>query len=445
MKRLMFDAAIFGALIFIGCAGAATTAHAAPDFSGKRIDVIIGSSPGGGTDGTTRLVGRYLAKYLPGKPQMIYRNMPAGHAAKANNYFYNSVKPDGLTWLGGGSGYVDPNNLRRKVVKYNPTHYVFIGGINRGGSIVAVNKSKLKNLTDKSMKPVVIGTMDGTRSWATALAFGARHLGWNIKFVVGYPGTAALYLAARRGEVDGFGTSNINTLKSAFKTGEFAGVVQNGEVEDGKILRRNSFPDVPPMPELIKGKLSGLDKEAFGFWVSQNGIDKWYALPPKTPDDIAAVYRAAFTKATKDPQFVRIAKHQFSADFRPVKAATIEAEVKATAYPNTEVVERIRQTRIKVGLPGLRLSDAEMARLAAKLGGTLLKVKANLDDVKRGGRVLHFKNGNEAHTARVSGSRSKVIIDGKNAKRGALKPGLKCEISYAGNGGEVKSVTCSGT
>lgn len=445
MKHPAFHALVFGTAALVASVGASQGANAAPDFSGKRIDVIIGSTPGGGTDGTTRLVGRFLEKYLPGKPQMIYRNMPGGHAARANNYFYNSVKPDGLTWLGGGSGYVDPNNLRRKVVKYNPTHYVFIGGINRGGSIVAVNRSKIKNLTDRTMAPVVIGTMDGTRSWATAMAFGARHLGWNIKFVVGYPGTAALHIAARRGEIDGFGTSNIATLKSVFKTGDFVGVVQNGQVEDGRILRRNSFPGVPPMPELMKGKVSGLDKAAFGFWISQTGIDKWYALPPKTPDDIAGVYRAAFAKATKDPEFIRVAKHQFSADFRPVKAATIAAEVKATAYPDTAVVERIRQTRIKVGLPGLRLSDAELARLAEKLGGRILKVEAKLDGVKRGGRVLHFKNGNEAHTARVSSSRSKVVIDGKKAKRGALKPGMTCQVSYAGNGGEVKTVTCGGS
>ncbi len=168
-------------------------------FKGKKIDAIIGSSPGGGTDGTTRLVGRYLSKYLPGKPQIIYRNMPAGHGVKANNYFYNAVKPDGLTWFGGASSYVDPNNLRKKVVKYNPTKYEYIGAIIRGGSVITLRKDKLKNFTDKSMKPVIVGTLDGSRSWAQAMAWGAEYLGWNIRFVVGYPGSASLTLAARRG------------------------------------------------------------------------------------------------------------------------------------------------------------------------------------------------------------------------------------------------------
>lgn len=433
-----------GAAAALGCAALAGPADAAPDFSGKRINVIIGSSPGGGTDGTTRLVGRYLEKFLPGHPQMIYRNMPAGHGVKANNYFYNRVKPDGLTWFGGASSYVDANNLRKKVVEYNPTHYVYIGAVVRGGSVVTVNKSKFKNLTDKSMKPVVIGTIDGSRSWSQMLAFGVQHLNWNIKFVVGYPGSPAMTLAARRGEIDGFGTANIYIQRTLLKTGNFKGLVQQGEAERTGVGRRKSFPDVPTMAELMKGKVSGLDKDAFDFWIKSTGIDKWYALPPKTPDDIAQVYRAAFIKANKDPEYLKFAQHQFGADYRAVDAETIADQVASTAYPKLAVMERVRQTRIKAGLPAAGLSKEEMARMAKKLGVSSLKVKTKLDAVKRGGRILEFKNGSEAHKAKVSSSRTKVMINGKKAKRKALKPGMACEITYSANGGEAKTVSCGG-
>ncbi len=45
----------------------------------------------------------------------------------------------------------------------------------------------------------------------------------------------------------------------------------------------------------------------------------------------------------------------------------------------------------------------------------------------------------------TSSSRTKVSIDGKKAKRKALKAGMVCEISYAGNGGEARTVKCSTT
>ncbi|MCZ6447681.1 MAG: tripartite tricarboxylate transporter substrate-binding protein [Alphaproteobacteria bacterium] len=443
MTRFSLRALVFGIVATLGWAGAMEGATAAPDFKDKKINVIIGSSPGGGTDGTSRLVGRFLAKYLPGQPQMIYRNMPAGHGVKASNYFYNQAKPDGLTWFGGASSYVDPNNLRKKVVKYNPTEYAYIGAIVRGGSLLMLRKAVLKNLTDKSMKPVIVGTLDGSRSWAQALAWGSEYLGWNLKFVVGYPGSAALTLALRRGEIDMFGTSGIMILKSLIKTGKFQGLVQLGEAEGDGVVRRMSFPDVPTIPELMADKPKGIAKEAFDFWSKTNQIDKWYALPPKTPKDIAAVYRVAFTKATKDPEFIKFGRHQFSIDFRTVRAATIAELIGSTAYPKLELIEHIRQIRIKNGLPAARLSDAELAKLAKKLGGPALKVKAKLIAVKRGGRWLHFKNKGAAHKAKVSSSRSKVSIDGKKAKRSKLKPGMTCEIVYGSNGGEVKTVSCS--
>src|SRR5512145_259660 len=90
----------------------AGTVHAGAQvsFKGKTIDVIMGSAAGGGTDGTTRLVGQFLEKYLPGNPTMRYRNIPGGHGAKGLNYF-NKAKPDGLTWAGGSSSHTDPNSL----------------------------------------------------------------------------------------------------------------------------------------------------------------------------------------------------------------------------------------------------------------------------------------------------------------------------------------------
>src|SRR6476619_3775160 len=159
------------------CGGAmlATAGKAAAEvtFKGKTIDVIMGSAPGGGTDGTTRLVGTFLEKYLPGKPTMRFRNVPGGHGAKALNYF-TKVKPDGLTWAGGGSSHVDPNSLRKGVTEYNPTRFSYFGGVQRGGSIVFMRADHKANLTDKSRPPVVVGVIDGDRSWEQMITWGAE-------------------------------------------------------------------------------------------------------------------------------------------------------------------------------------------------------------------------------------------------------------------------------
>ena len=212
MPSLLRKNAVALALLCGASMLAAGETRAEVNFKGKTIEVLLGSAAGGGTDGTTRLVGSFLEKHLPGNPSMRYRNIPGGHGAKGLNYF-NKVKPDGLTWAGGSSSHTDPNSLRKSVVEYNPTKFHYFGGVSRGGSIVFIRKDKLANLTDKTKPPVVVGVLDGNRSWEQMITFGKELLGWNVRFVVGYPGTSFMLLAVRRGETHMMGTSNLSLLK----------------------------------------------------------------------------------------------------------------------------------------------------------------------------------------------------------------------------------------
>ena len=410
-------------------------------FKGKRINVIIGTTPGGGTDGTTRLVGRYLAKYLPGGPQMIYRNMPAGGGLKATNYLANRAKRDGTVWMGGDGDYIDAETLRRDVAKFDPRKFHFIGGISRGGSVVSLAKRKLANLLDSSKKPIVLGSQDGTGSLVGMAMWAAEARGWNLRFVIGYPGTGALALAARRGELDGFGTSNRGVIESMLQTGNFKGILQVGQLKDGKVMPRSSFPNVPTLDSLVAGKLTGLAKQAYKFWSDTNQIDKWYALPPKTPGPVVDAYSKAFAKAVKDPGFLKFGKHQFSADLDAQTGEDLARLVAVSSFPSAEINAYEVRLRVKYGLPTKPLTDAELAKLAKKL----IKYKtvtSALDKIKRGGRILYFKAGSENHKVKVSSRRTKVTIGGNKTKRKKLKVGMTCKITYSENGGEAQRVDC---
>jgi tripartite-type tricarboxylate transporter receptor subunit TctC len=434
-----------------GAAFVAGPAHSADvTFKGKTIDVLIGSEPGGGTDGTTRLVGTFLEKYLPGQPKMRYRNIPGGHGAKALNYFVDpKVKPDGTTWIGGSSSHIDPNSLRKDVVEYNPTKFAFIGGVSRGGSIVFARKDKLANLTDKSKPPVVVGVLDGNRSWEQMITWGADKLDWNVRFVVGYPGTSFLMLAIRRGETNMVGTSNLSLLKDMFATGQYEGVAQLGDSgADGKDGRTN-FGSIPTFPTLMKGKLTGLSADAFEFWTKLNDLDKWYALPPGTPKDVVDVYRVAWGKIIKDPEFIKKGELQFSADFAPVSGEIMQDAVDKTAYPRKEILAYMEDMQVRHGLPAQPLSDEELVALAKKQGldkgADTPMLLAELITVGTGGRDASFKNGDATHKVEVSSSRTNVSIDGAKAAREALKAGLTCLIDYPGDGKEAGAFDCAST
>ena len=422
----------------VGLIGAAQAQEIS--FKGK-VNVIIGTTPGGGTDGTTRLVGRFLEKYLPGNPQMIYRNMPGGGGVKGTNYFATRAKRDGSAWMGGGTGYVHHQTLRLKVVKYDPRTFNFIGGVSRGGSILHLRKTKEANLKNKSMKPAVFGAQDGTGTWEALLMWMSELKGWNLRFVVGYPGTSAMVLAMRRGEIDGFGTSNLFQIKILYRTGNFMPLAQIGQLKNGKIVPRSSFVKTPTLASVAEGKFTGVAKRAYEFWYTSVQVDKWYALPPKTPAKIVAVYRKAFERAFEDPELIKAGKHQFSADFAKQSAADLSDVINRSSYPGADIKDYMVKLRVKYGLPAKPLTEEELAALAKMLVKTTT-VTSVLTAIKRGGRRLFFKVGAQTHKVRVSGRRTKVFIGGKKTKRKNLKVGMSCKITYPENGGEAQKIAC---
>ena len=442
LHRMMGRAALlFGAALL-----AAGTAQADVNFKGKTIDVILGSAPGGGTDGTTRLVGSYLEKYLPGNPSMRYRNLPGGHGAKAFNHFMK-VKPDGLTWAGGAGVNVDPNALRKSAAEYNPTKFRFFGGVQRGGSIIFMRKDQFANLNDKSKPPVVVGVVDGDRSWEQLILWGAELLGWNVRFVVGYPGSAMMTLAIRRGETHMMGTSNLFLLTDLFASGGFVGVAQLGagaSVSDD-VEQRTEFAKIPTMNTMVQGKLHGLSAEAFDFWSALNDIDKWYALPPDTPQEILDTYRAAWGKMMKDPEFIKQGKRLFSEDFTPVTGEPVQEMVGKTAYPKAEIVAFMDQLKVKYGLPAEPLSEEELAAIAKAKGFDKMeipKVEATLLKVGDGGRTIEFEVGGAKKSLDVSSSGTNVSIAGKKAARAELKAGVPCTIEFVDGSKAANGISC---
>ncbi len=66
-------------------------------YEGKTIKVVVGFTSGGFYDRWSRLLARYVPKYLPGNPEMIVKNMPGAGGLISDNHVYNVAKSDGLT------------------------------------------------------------------------------------------------------------------------------------------------------------------------------------------------------------------------------------------------------------------------------------------------------------------------------------------------------------
>lgn len=414
----------------VGGLAASGPAAAEVSFKGKTITMIIGYRPGGGTDAVGRLTGKYLAQYMPGKPQIIFRNMPGGGGITSMNYFANQAKRDGSTITAGSSTQPDPLRFRRKSAKYDPLTFLYIGGIARGSSVMMINPATKSRLLDRSKKPVIMGAVDGTRSSMQVALWGAEYLGWNIKWVIGYPGTAEIALALQRGEVDMSSTANLFLIKELINAKKAVPLVQSGMLVAGKLVTRSEFPDVPIFTAMVRSKITDpIAKKAFAYWEGINALDKWLALPPKTPAAIVKTYRAAFVKAVKDKEFLALGRKMVSQDFAAILPQDQTTMIMKVAGTPNEALAYIKALKKKNGLP------------VAKVKVKLVKATATLDKVKRGGRVLMFKVKGKDQWTRVSSSRTKVKINGKESLRKHLKAGMTCKLNYR-QGKTAKSVDC---
>jgi tripartite-type tricarboxylate transporter receptor subunit TctC len=321
-------------------------------FAGKKVDMYIGSAPGGGTDLSSRLIGDFVTKYLPGKPSIVYRNIPGGQGIKALNYFATQVKPDGLAFAGGSQGHFDPAGRSQSTTEFNPLTFNYIGGINRGGTVFVFRKEAIARMADAKARPVIIPAVAGASTGPQMALWGKEYLGWNVKFVIGYSGTPAMILAAMNGEADSMASSSSTQLQPLLDNPAFAAFTQLGDLNDeGKFVPRAAFPNVTVFADMITSKLSPSDAEILLAWLQTQYIDKWFALPAGTPAPYVEAYKKAFLQAAQDPEFVKQAKLQFGEDFGTTSAHNMTLLVQGMVKNAERVDQHMKALRQKHGLP----------------------------------------------------------------------------------------------
>jgi tripartite-type tricarboxylate transporter receptor subunit TctC len=337
-------------LAAFGAVAAIVPVANAADFKSKTVTMVIGNEPGGGTDGSGRLLLPFFEKLLPGQPQVVVRNMPGAQGVTALNYVYQQTKPDGLTLMVGSNSQVNPLTFKKAQGQYDPTKFQHIGGLGRGGSVLMISKAAEKRLLDKSAAPVTFGVIDPQRSASQMALWGIEFLGWNVKWVVGYRGSNETSLALERGEVDLTTTGNLFLIKRLVDSGNFRILAQTGDLDNGVYKPRAEFGDSPVFVNLVREKITAkIAKDAFGYYLSSEGIDKWIALSAGTPDDVVQAYRTAFQTMVKDPAFIETGK-KISEDLQPQTHKDTESLISQMSLVTDETEAYIKSLLKKQGV-----------------------------------------------------------------------------------------------
>ena len=323
-------------------------------FKDKQITMFIGFAAGGGTDLAGRQIARFLGKHLPGQPTIIVRNQPGADGITVLNFISQQTKPDGLTITMGSSSQVDPLNYRAAKAVYDPTAFFYIGGVGRERTVVIINSEAEKRLYNKNAQPAIMGSVGIPRSSMQITAWGIEHLGWNAKWVIGYPGSNEVNLALDRGEIDMTSTINIPLVEKLINTRKFSVLTQAGNMSGDASAVSPAIKNAPSFPQQMQGKIhEPISQKAFDYWISLNSVDKWLALMPTTPTDIVETYREAFRNVISDPDFLKTSKI-ISEDFYPITYTALEEVVHILA---ATPVEAIGYTSSLLRKQGIHISD----------------------------------------------------------------------------------------
>jgi len=333
---------------WLACCAAA--ADEAVSFKDKTITMIVASSSGGGTDTSGRVIAPLLANRLPGKPTVIVRNIPGAQGITAMNYFVRQVVPDGLTATMASTTIADPLLFRRPQSQYDPTTFLTVGGVGRGGTTLVIRRDAKDRLYGRGA-PLIMGALGGVpRSGMLMTAWGIEFLGWNVRWVLGYRGTNELMIALERGEIDMTSTANLFQIQKLLDSGKVEFLSQSGTLRQALIVPRPEFGAAPIFATMMQGKIKDpVIQQAFDYWASMTSLDKWLALPPKTPDPMVRAYRDAYASAFTDPAFAELGRN-ISEDFAPVAYDDVDFLIGRSAAAQPKAISYISTMLRKQGI-----------------------------------------------------------------------------------------------
>lgn len=354
MRRVLLVASRALCLSSLGCLLAVTAPLAADDsqvsFKGKTVTMIIPTTPGAGTDLSGRLYARFFSKHLPGRPAFVSSNVPSGHGVSALNFLAQQAKPDGTTVTMASDSQADPLTFRTPQSHYDPLTFPIVGALGFSDTAMIIRTEALARLGDPAAKPVAMGSVGGApRSSMRMAVWGREYLGWNLRWVVGYPGSADLLIAIERGEIDMTAFPGSYLLDKLTDPKSYKVIYRVGIGSDAPPAGRPDVDNAPSFMDAMQGKIGDPKiQAAYNYWRAAT-LFKWLALPPKTPDAIVSAYREAYLKIAEDPEFKKQAA-AMTERFTVLSPEEATKTVRALATTSDEAITALSELMSKQGL-----------------------------------------------------------------------------------------------
>ncbi len=271
-------------------------------YKGKTIDLLVGGDAGGGYDVYGRTVAKTIAKYIPGNPTVVVKNMPGAGSNKAAEFIYNVAPKDGSVF-----GIVFPGAIMTPLLdpgrlKFDPPKFNYLGTANKEIRVCAMRSNAAVKTMEDAMKgeSVIAATADGgsTQDYPAVMN---EVLGTKFKIIRGYKGTKEITLAVERGEADGlcgWAWTSLKTQKPDWLENKGVNIfVQFGMENDPEL-------DKMGVPSVWKFVKNDSDKQLLELMVGQQVFGRPFVAPPGVPEATMKALRDAFASTMKDKTYL---------------------------------------------------------------------------------------------------------------------------------------------
>ena len=324
---------------------AATAQSGEATFKDKTIRVLVGTTPGAGYDMMARLVAAHLERKLPGNPRAVVENMPGAASLTMMNHLYTRAARDGTVMGLPLNGVVLEPTLKLLSrsggnVQFDIDRMHWLGTPSEEPQVLWYRAdSKIRSIEDvRTMKSIVGASSTGADNYIVARLTNAL-LGGKLEIISGYAGTADVFLAGDRGEVEGSCTalSAITASRPQWLTEKKVRIVLQYGGE--------RLPELPDVPTAIEIAPDDETRAMLRFFAVKFKTAYPFVLPPEVPSDRVGILRAAFDEVMKDAEFARdVAKANMA--LRPLSGQATTELIRGTYAVPASTVDKLRAALI---------------------------------------------------------------------------------------------------
>lgn len=309
-------------------------------YRGRTITLLVGTSPGGINDISSRLVARHLGRFIPGNPSIVVQNLPGGGGLVTANRIYNAAERDGSVFAKLERAVPQLAIQGNRNANFDPSKFTWLGSLSSYANdayMLLVNASHPARTIDDLKQPGNPLTIGADNLASSNLIFGLisrEVLGLNVSVVRGYTGAAPIFLAMQNGELDGqmIGLSSVRSGQhDLWNRQAFRPLLQFG-----RTTRLKELTDIPTGRELTTDAQSTalIEFAELPFFMALP-----FAAPPGLPADRARALAEAFMTMCHDRTFLDDAQ-TIGIDVSPIDGADVAKLIARSMATPKEVIAR---------------------------------------------------------------------------------------------------------